>query len=100
MKKLLNTLYITSPDAYLKLDGETVLIVREEQEPQRVPLLNLMAIVSFGYRGISPALMGYCAWNRTVLSESAWQIPRADQWIGARKCPSAGDTDDSFCKPG
>lgn len=68
MKKLLNTLYITSPDAYLKLDGETVLIVREEQEPQRVPLLNLMAIVSFGYRGISPALMGYCAEHGIELS--------------------------------
>lgn len=61
MKKLLNTLYITSPDAYLALDGETVLIKREEEVTTRLPLHNLENIVCFGYRGASPALMGACA---------------------------------------
>ena len=28
MKKLLNTLYVLSEDAYLSLDGETVVILR------------------------------------------------------------------------
>lgn len=61
MKKLLNTLYITSQDSYLSLDGENVVIYEQDQEIGRVPLHNLEAIVSFGYRGASPALMGGCA---------------------------------------
>lgn len=61
MKKLLNTLYVTSQDSYLSLDGENVVIFDLEQEVGRIPLHNLEAIVSFGYRGVSPALMGGCA---------------------------------------
>ena len=61
MKKLLNTLYVTSQDHYLSLDGENVVILDKENEVGRVPLHNLEAIVSFGYRGASPALMGGCA---------------------------------------
>lgn len=61
MRKLLNTLYVTSQDNYLSLDGENVVILDKEQEVGRLPLHNLEAIVSFGYRGASPALMGGCA---------------------------------------
>ena len=61
MKKLLNTLYVTSEDSYLSLDGENVVIFNQTQEMGRIPLHNLEAIVSFGYRGASPALMGGCA---------------------------------------
>lgn len=56
MKKLLNTLYVTSEDSYLSLDGENVVIFNQTQEMGRIPLHNLEAIVSFGYRGASPAL--------------------------------------------
>ncbi len=61
MKKLLNTLYITTPDRYLSLDGENVVIRLEDSEIGRVPLHNLERIVTFGYTGASPALMGKCA---------------------------------------
>lgn len=61
MKKLLNTLYVTSPDSYLSLDGENVVILEREEELGRIPLHNLEGIASFGYRGVSPALMGGCA---------------------------------------
>lgn len=61
MKRLLNTLYITSTNRYLSLDGENVVIYEKEQEIGRVPLHNLEAIVTFGYIGASPALMGACA---------------------------------------
>lgn len=61
MRKLLNTLYVTSPDAYMALDGENVVIRQEDQELRRVPLHNLESIVTFGYTGASPALMGACA---------------------------------------
>ena len=61
MKKLLNTLYVTSENRYLALDGENVVVFEEKTEKGRVPLHNLEDIVSFGYRGTSPALMGACA---------------------------------------
>ena len=66
MKKLLNTLYVTSENSYLSLDGENVVVFEEKTEIGRVPLHNLEGIVSFGYRGTSPALMGACA-ERNVL---------------------------------
>lgn len=60
MKKLLNTLYVTSENGYLALDGENVVVLDKEREIGRLPLHNLEGIVSFGYRGTSPALMGAC----------------------------------------
>ena len=35
MKKLLNTLFVTSEDAYLTLDGENVVVNREKQVTAR-----------------------------------------------------------------
>ena len=61
MKKLLNTLYVTSENSYLSLDGENIVVFEEKAEVGRLPLHNLEGIVSFGYRGTSPALMGACA---------------------------------------
>lgn len=61
MKKLLNTLYITSDNRYLSLDGENVVVIAEKEEVGRVPLHNLEAIITYGYQGASPALMGACA---------------------------------------
>ena len=61
MKKLLNTLYVTSENSYLALDGENIVVYDEQKEVGRLPLHNLEGIVSFGYRGTSPALMGACA---------------------------------------
>lgn len=60
MKKLLNTLYITTPDRYLSLDGENIVISAERQEIARIPLHNLERIMAFGCSGASPALMGKC----------------------------------------
>ena len=61
MKKLLNTLYVTSQDSYLALDGENIVVLEGENELGRLPLHNLESVVSFGYKGTSPALMGACA---------------------------------------
>jgi len=61
LKKLLNTLYVTSEDAYLSLDGENVVILSGEEVKGRFPLHTLEGIVTFGYTGTSPALMGKCA---------------------------------------
>lgn len=61
MKKLLNVLYVTVPDTYLSLDGETIVIKKDEKVAMRLPLHNLENIVCFNYMGTSPALMGACA---------------------------------------
>ncbi len=60
MKKLLNTLYITSPDSYLSRDGENVVIKVDNETKFRVPVHNLESIVCFNYKGTSPALMSLC----------------------------------------
>ncbi|MFC5590796.1 type I-C CRISPR-associated endonuclease Cas1c [Sporosarcina soli] len=60
MRKLLNTLYITMPDAYLALKGENVAIIKDEEAIGRVPLHNLEAICTYGRQGASPALMAAC----------------------------------------
>lgn len=61
MRKLLNTLFITNPDSYLSLDGQNVVISRDGEKIGRIPLHNLESIITFGYTGASPGLMGFCA---------------------------------------
>jgi len=68
MRKLLNTLYVTSPNTYLSLDGENIVILKDDTEVSRIPLHNLEGIVAFGYTGASPALMGACAKHNIALS--------------------------------
>lgn len=61
MRKLLNTLYITTPDIYLSLKGENIIVSQKERQLGRVPLHNLEGICTFGQAGASPALMKACA---------------------------------------
>ena len=68
MKHLLNTLFVTSEDVYLSLDGENVVANRERREVARYPLHTLSGIVSFSYAGASPALMGACAEREVALA--------------------------------
>lgn len=68
MKKLANVLYVTVPEAYLSLEGETVVIKKEESVSMRLPLHNLENIVCFNYLGVSPALMGACSERNVGLS--------------------------------
>lgn len=60
MKQLLNTLFVTSEDIYLSLEGENVLANRDKEVIARYPLHTLQSIVTFSYPGASPALMGAC----------------------------------------
>lgn len=60
MRQLLNTLFVLSEDAYLSVNGENVVISREQKEVARFPLHTLEGILCFSYAGASPALMGAC----------------------------------------
>jgi len=68
LRKLLNTLYVTTPDAYLSLDGENIVILKGEAELLRLPLHNIESIITFNYTGASPALMGACAEKNIALT--------------------------------
>lgn len=68
MKKMLNTLFVTTEDTYLALDGENVTLNRQQTEIARFPLHTLESIVCFTYPGASPALMGACARRGVALS--------------------------------
>lgn len=57
MKMLLNTLFITKPEAYLALDGENILVLLHKEIIARIPLHNIEGVVTFGHQGASPRLM-------------------------------------------
>lgn len=68
MKRLLNTLFVTTQGAYLARDGETVDVRVEHQTKLRVPIHTLGQIICFGQVGCSPFLMGLCGENNVLLS--------------------------------
>ena len=68
MRKLLNTLYVTTPEAYLTKDGLNVVVSVEKEERFRIPIMNIEGIVTFGYMGASPGLMKLCMDNNVSLS--------------------------------
>lgn len=51
MRALLNTLFVTSEDIYLALDGENITANRGGETVARYPLHTLQSIVSFSYAG-------------------------------------------------
>ena len=68
MRKLLNTLYVTTPDSYLACDGSNVVIRIDNEVRFRIPVHNLEAIVCFGFAGASPGLMQLCCERGVALS--------------------------------
>ena len=63
MRKLLNILYVTTPEAYLSKDGLNVVVSVNKDELFRIPIMNIEGIVTFGYMGASPGLMKLCMDN-------------------------------------
>lgn len=68
MRKLLNTLYVTSPDAYLTRDGLNIVVRINDEERFRVPIHNIEDIVCFSYVGASPSLLNLCFENNKSIS--------------------------------
>ena len=61
MKKLLNTVYVTTEGAALRKDGENLVADVEGETKARVPLHMIASVVTFGPILVSPALIGACA---------------------------------------
>lgn len=68
MRRLRNTLYIFTKDAYATLDGENIVVKQAGAEMRRVPLHTLESVLCFSYMGASPALMGACSERGVSLS--------------------------------
>lgn len=61
MKKLLNTVYVTTPGAALRKDGENLVAEIDGAVRARAPLHMLGGVVTFGAISVTPALTGACA---------------------------------------
>ncbi len=68
MRKMLNTLYVTTQGAYLHKEGETVVVKVERENRLRLPIHTLSSIVCFGQVSCSPYLLGHCAEKDVAVS--------------------------------
>lgn len=68
MKKLLNTLFVTTQGAYLHKVGETVVVKVENNNRLQLPIHTLDGIICFGQVSCSPFLMGFCAENNVSIT--------------------------------
>ena len=68
MRRLGNTLYITSQGTWLSKEGDCVLVTREDKTKTRVPLNAVDGIVCFGQVSVSPFLFGHAAASGVTLS--------------------------------
>lgn len=61
MKRLLNTLYVTSPKAYLSRDGETIVVRIDDEVKLQLPIHTINSVVCFGPVTCTPPLLAFCA---------------------------------------
>lgn len=61
MRKLLNTLYVSTQGAWLSKEGEALKIKHNRNTLGTLPLNALSGIVCFGQVSVSPYLMAHCA---------------------------------------
>lgn len=61
MRRQLNTVYVTTEGAWLRKDGENIVMEVEGETRARLPAHMLDSLVCFGRVLVSPPLLGYCA---------------------------------------
>ena len=79
MKKLLETLYITTPESYLFERNGNICISIGGAEKASVPISQVDSIVLFGKNTLSTALLAFCSQNDvtiTFLSENGYFLGR------------------------
>jgi CRISPR-associated protein Cas1 len=87
MHQLLNTLFVTTPNAYLRLEGETLCVDIEHEKKLQVPLHHLGSIVAFGDVMFTPALLRRCAAD----GRSVVLLDRHGQFGGRLEGPVSGN---------
>lgn len=68
MRKLLNTLFVSSQGSYLHKEGETIVVEREQQKVLQLPIHTIGGLVCFGNVLCSPFLLGFCAEHDIAVS--------------------------------
>lgn len=73
MKKHLNTLYITSDEAFVRKERETFVVEIKDDEGNwkkafQAPIQTIENIVCFGFKPLTPQLMAFCAENNVGIS--------------------------------
>ena len=68
MRRLGNTLYVTTQGTYLSKEGECVRVTRDELPPNQIPIHGVDGIIAFGRVSISPPLLGFCAERGVTIS--------------------------------
>ena len=87
MKRILNTLYVTTQGAYLRKEGESVVVRVEQENRLRLPLLTLSGIVTFGNVLCSPFLLGSCAKHGVSVS----MLTENGRYLGNFNGPASGN---------
>lgn len=106
MKPLLNTLFVTTDGVYLSLDGENIVVLKDQAALARFPLHNFEQITTFSYLGASPALMKKCADMNIALNFmspqgrfQAWVIGRSNGNVLLRKEQYRRSDSEETCLP-
>ncbi|QPB42752.1 type I-C CRISPR-associated endonuclease Cas1c [Rodentibacter haemolyticus] len=68
MRKLQNTLYITTQGSYLHKERETLVVEQERKKVAQLPIYSIGHIFCFGNVLVSPFLMGFCGENNVNLA--------------------------------
>ncbi|MBM4287969.1 MAG: type I-C CRISPR-associated endonuclease Cas1 [Deltaproteobacteria bacterium] len=87
MRTLLNTLYVQTQGAYLRLDHETLRVEVDKELKLQVPLHHLGALALFGEVMISPFLLGRCAQDGRAVT---W-LSRTGRFLGRLEGPVSGN---------
>jgi len=61
VRRLGNTLYITTQGTHLSKEGECVRVARDGAPPSQIPIHGVDGVIAFGRVSISPPLLGFCA---------------------------------------
>lgn len=68
MKRLQNTLFITTEGAYLAKEGESLAVRIDSRPPARIPIAGLESVVCVGRVSHSPHALAHCAENGVALT--------------------------------
>ncbi len=68
MKRHLNTLYITTDNAFVRKERNTFVVEVQNRKVFQAPIHSIENIVCFGFKPLTPALMAFCAENHVGVS--------------------------------
>ncbi|MDR1721234.1 MAG: type I-C CRISPR-associated endonuclease Cas1c [Endomicrobium sp.] len=104
MKKLFNTLYISTQGTYVSKERENIVVSVQGKELFRAPIHLISSIICFGNVMCSPFLLGLCAENNVFVS----YLTEYGKFIARVQSPISGNVllrrrqykcadDESFC---